>query len=109
MAKSPTIQTGQPNAESIPRSAVRTPHSPDFPIHGSTQMTVTSAGGVEFVRELGCNLVVLARENSLKEIERIQEAQRPGAGSNQCSVFSVQSQRSDAPTEYCSLNTEYSP
>src|SRR2546429_364454 len=106
MAKSPTIQTGQPSADYIPQSAVRTP---DFPIHGSTQMTVTSAGGVEFVRELGCNLVVLARENSLKEIERIHEAQRPGAGSNQCSVFSVQSQRSDAPTEYCSLNTEYSP
>ena len=35
--------------------------SPDFPIHASTQMTVTSAGGVEFARELGCNLVVLAR------------------------------------------------
>jgi len=46
--------------------------SPDFPIHVSTQMTVTSAAGVEFARELGCNLVVLARECSLKEIERIQ-------------------------------------
>jgi putative protease len=45
--------------------------SPDFPIHVSTQMTVTSAGGVEFARELGCNLVVLARECSLKEIEQI--------------------------------------
>jgi putative protease len=45
--------------------------SPDFPIHASTQMTVTSAGGVEFARELGCNLVVLARECSIKEIERI--------------------------------------
>jgi putative protease len=42
--------------------------SPDFPIHASTQMTVTSAAGVEFARELGCNLVVLARECSLKEI-----------------------------------------
>src|SRR6184192_659855 len=42
--------------------------SPDFPIHVSTQMTVTSAAGVEFARELGCNLVVLARECSLKEI-----------------------------------------
>jgi len=48
--------------------------SPDFPIHVSTQMTITSAGGVEFVRELGCNLVVLARECSLKEIEKIQSA-----------------------------------
>jgi putative protease len=45
--------------------------SPDFPIHGSTQMTVTSAAGVEFARELGCNLVVLARECSIKEIEVI--------------------------------------
>jgi U32 family peptidase len=45
--------------------------SPDFPIHASTQMTITSAAGVEFARELGCNLVVLARECSLKDIERI--------------------------------------
>src|SRR6184192_3552976 len=45
--------------------------SPDFPIHASTQMTITSAGGVEFARDLGCTLVVLARECSLKEIERI--------------------------------------
>jgi putative protease len=47
--------------------------SPDFPIHASTQMTVTSAAGVEFCRELGCNLVVLARECSIKEIEKIQQ------------------------------------
>src|SRR6266567_6079885 len=47
--------------------------SPDFPIHVSTQMTITSAGGVEFARELGCNLVVLARECSLKEIAKIQD------------------------------------
>ncbi len=50
--------------------------SPDFPIHGSTQMTVTSQAGVEFARDLGCNLVVLARENSIREIEAIQTAQR---------------------------------
>jgi len=47
--------------------------SPDFPIHVSTQMTITSAAGVEFARELGCNLVVLARECSLKEIGKILE------------------------------------
>lgn len=47
--------------------------SPDFPIHGSTQMTVTSAAGVEFAQHLGCNLVVLARECSIKEIEKIQQ------------------------------------
>ncbi len=46
--------------------------SPDFPIHASTQMTVTSAAGVEFANELGCNLVVLARECSLTEINKIQ-------------------------------------
>src|SRR5438093_8424458 len=42
--------------------------SPDFPIHVSTQMTITSAGGVEFARELDCNLVVLARECSMDEL-----------------------------------------
>src|SRR2546429_3110610 len=50
--------------------------SPDFPIHASTQMTITSAGGVEFARELGCNLVVLARECSIKEIEKIRSTGR---------------------------------
>lgn len=49
--------------------------SPDFPIHVSTQMTVTSAAGVEFAAELGCDLVVLARECTLKDIEAIQAAQ----------------------------------
>ena len=46
--------------------------SPDFPIHASTQMTVSSAGGVAFARELGCELAVLARECSISEIEQIQ-------------------------------------
>jgi U32 family peptidase len=53
--------------------------SPDFPIHASTQMTITSPAGVAFARELGCNLVVLARECSLKEIAQIQEAQQDSA------------------------------
>ena len=57
--------------------------SPDFPIPASTRMTITSAAGVEFARELGCNLVVLARECSIKKIEKI--------GSIQSSVVSVQS------------------
>jgi putative protease len=56
--------------------------SPDFPIHVSTQMTVTSAAGVEFARDLGCNLVVLARECSLKEIEKIVSGTSPLAASN---------------------------
>jgi len=48
--------------------------SPDFPIHASTQMTITSAAGVAFARDLGANLVVLARENSLREISAIRDA-----------------------------------
>lgn len=55
--------------------------SPDFPIHASTQMTVTSATGVQFVRDLDAQLVVLARENSLKEINAMQAALQ-GAGAN---------------------------
>jgi U32 family peptidase len=47
--------------------------SPDFPIHASTQMTITSAAGVMLARSLGCNLVVLARECSLKDIRKIQQ------------------------------------
>jgi putative protease len=46
--------------------------SPNFPIHASTQMTITSTAGVEFAESLGCNLVVLARECSLHEINKIQ-------------------------------------
>ena len=48
--------------------------SADFPIHASTQMTITSAAGIEFASELGCNLVVLARECSIKEIEKMSRA-----------------------------------
>jgi len=46
--------------------------SPDFPIYASTQMTITSAAGLEFARALGCSLVALARECSVKEISQIQ-------------------------------------
>ncbi|NJN29405.1 MAG: U32 family peptidase [Synechococcales cyanobacterium RM1_1_8] len=46
--------------------------SPDFPIHASTQMTVTSLAGIEFAQQLGCELVVLARETSIAELEKIQ-------------------------------------
>jgi len=62
--------------------------SPDFPIHASTQMTVTSAAGVEFARELGCNLAVLARECSIKEIEKIQAA--PTVADSQLSTLNSQ-------------------
>src|SRR5256886_13168357 len=53
--------------------------SPDFPIHASTQMTITSAAGVEFAQELGCDLVVLARECSIKEIEKIRDGIQPSS------------------------------
>ena len=52
--------------------------SPDFPIHASTQMTITSAAGIAFAKELGCSLVVLARECSIKEIEKIQKSGESG-------------------------------
>jgi len=71
--------------------------SPDFPIHASTQMTITSAGGIEFARELGCDLAVLARECSIKEIEQIQIAQS--------SAFTVQGSESDN-SERGTLNRE---
>lgn len=45
--------------------------SPDFPIHASTQMTISSASGVRFARELGASLAVLSREVSLRETEAI--------------------------------------
>mgnify|MGYP001212038645 CR=1 FL=1 len=47
--------------------------SPDLPIHGSTQMTVTSVEGIRMACELGCSRVVLARECSLKDIEAINQ------------------------------------
>ncbi len=48
--------------------------APDLEIHGSTQMSVTSAQGVELARSLGCNRVVLGRELSLTDIRRIAES-----------------------------------
>lgn len=47
---------------------------PDLPLHGSTQMTVTSAEGAALVAELGVERIVLARELSLDDIRRIREA-----------------------------------
>ncbi|MES2697216.1 MAG: U32 family peptidase, partial [Verrucomicrobiota bacterium] len=61
--------------------------SPDFPIHCSTQMTITSAAGVDFARELGAQLVVLARENSIAEIEKIQATQKAASVSLPLEVF----------------------
>jgi putative protease len=44
---------------------------PELPIHGSTQMTLTEPHGIAFVRELGVERVILARELSLSDIERL--------------------------------------
>lgn len=48
--------------------------APGLPIHGSTQMTLTEPRGIEFVRRLGVERVVLARELSIEEIKKIAAA-----------------------------------
>src|SRR5262245_15799328 len=45
--------------------------APQLGIHGSTQMSITSAEGVELARQFGVDRVVLARELSLNEIRTI--------------------------------------
>jgi len=47
--------------------------SPDFPIHGSTQMTITSPEAVEFTKPYNMERVVLGRENNLKQIKKIHD------------------------------------
>ena len=46
--------------------------TPGLALHGSTQMSITSAAGVAQAADLGCERVVLARELSLRDIDRIQ-------------------------------------
>src|SRR4051812_3752257 len=41
---------------------------PTLSVHGSTQMTLTEPRGIEFVRELGVERVILARELSAQDI-----------------------------------------
>ncbi len=43
---------------------------PDFVLHASTQMTLTSPEGVAFAKRMGIERVVLARENSLRELPK---------------------------------------
>jgi U32 family peptidase len=45
--------------------------APDLEVHGSTQMSITSAQGAELANSFGCSRVVLGRELSLFDIERI--------------------------------------
>lgn len=46
---------------------------PDLPLHASTQISVTSAEAVRYLRRLGVSRVVPARELSLREIETLRE------------------------------------
>jgi U32 family peptidase len=45
---------------------------PDLAIHASTQMTITSPEGVVFAKELGIKRAVLARELSIRELEKFE-------------------------------------
>ncbi|MCC6805132.1 MAG: DUF3656 domain-containing protein, partial [Anaerolineae bacterium] len=47
--------------------------APDVDVHGSTQMSITSAEGVTLAQRFGVSRVVLARELSLKDIRAIRE------------------------------------
>jgi len=47
---------------------------PNLEIHGSTQMTVHDERGARVLRDLGCDRVVLARENTLDDIRTIRRA-----------------------------------
>ncbi|NDG22393.1 MAG: U32 family peptidase [Synechococcaceae bacterium WBB_10_009] len=46
--------------------------TPSLAVHGSTQMSITSAAGVAMAADLGARRVVLARELSLRDLERLQ-------------------------------------
>src|ERR1035438_9238323 len=48
--------------------------APDLDIHGSTQMSVTSADGVRLALHFGVSRVTLARELSLAEVRAIRQA-----------------------------------
>jgi putative protease len=48
--------------------------APDLDIHGSTQMSVTSADGVRLAQSFGVSRVTLARELSLAEVRAIRQA-----------------------------------
>jgi putative protease len=48
--------------------------APDLEVHGSTQMSISSAEGVRFAQQLGVKRVVMARELSLPDIRAIRAA-----------------------------------
>ncbi|KAK9825658.1 hypothetical protein WJX81_006317 [Elliptochloris bilobata] len=45
--------------------------APGLPVHGSTQMSVTSADGAEFARAAGAERIVVGRELSVTEISQV--------------------------------------
>jgi U32 family peptidase len=51
--------------------------APKLELHASTQMTITSPEGLELARELGITRAVLAREISLRELQRFPTAEFP--------------------------------
>ena len=69
--------------------------TPELPIHASTQMTITSPEGAEFARELGVERVVLARELSLRELEKFQKHGEGGASEKSA----ISNQQSEMPLE----------
>src|SRR5207249_4713300 len=53
--------------------------APRLKLHASTQMTITSPEGLRFARRLGLYSVVLARELSLRELDRFQREKNENA------------------------------
>ncbi|MCE2693611.1 MAG: U32 family peptidase [Verrucomicrobiaceae bacterium] len=51
--------------------------TPGLRLHASTQMTITSPEGLEFAKQLDIDQAVLARELSMRELERFKDAQVP--------------------------------
>jgi putative protease len=60
--------------------------APELPLHGSTQMSVTSADGVRLAQELGATRVTLARELSLVEVRKIEEELVNGSACPTCEL-----------------------
>lgn len=45
--------------------------APSLPVHGSTQMSITSGEGADFAVQLGVQRVVVGRELSVRDIQRV--------------------------------------
>jgi U32 family peptidase len=50
---------------------------PELELHASTQMTITSPEGLELMRQAGINRAVVARELSLRELDRFKAVEVP--------------------------------